>query len=102
MTDFDYDLAHELKLHADNLTVHFNSVGKTLSKFWLKGCFDYERASGYIYRNLTTPAAKDYHSLCGSLTQSWFGMFPIPERKYVTEKILMEFLDEFHSGNFWE
>jgi len=101
MTDFDYDLAHELKLHADNLSVHFNSVGKTLSKFWRKGSFDYERALGYVYRNLVIPAAKDYKACHGSINQAWHTMFPIPEREVAAVNILCHFVGEFELGNFW-
>jgi len=103
MTDFDSILAHELKLYADTFSsVHYNGIGRTLSKFWLKDTFNYDRALGYVYRNLVLPAAKDYHLCCGSLTQVWHTMFTIPERKQAAECILNDFIAEFRVGNFWE
>jgi len=103
MTDFDYVLAHELELHVAHFSsVHYNGTGKTLSKFWLKDTFNYDRALGYVYRNLVIPAAKDYHLTCGSETQVWNTMFPISERKQVAETILDKFISEFRLGNFWE
>ena len=61
MTDFDCHAATELDLYARNFSgVHYNSVGKRLSKFHQRGDFNYERAVKYIERNLVMPAAKDY------------------------------------------
>ena len=102
MTDFDYDLALELEIHAGNFSdVHFNVIGRTLSKFWRKGSFNYERALGYVYRNLIIPAAKDYKVRHDSFNQSWHIMFPIPERKLAAENILNRFVDEFKLNDFW-
>ena len=102
MTDFDQDLALELEIHARNFSdVNFNGIGRTLTKFWRKGLFDYERALGYVYRNLIIPAAKDYKVRFGSFNQSWHIMFPIPERKLAAENILNHFVGEFKLNNFW-
>ena len=101
MTDFDYASAYELEIHASNFS-SISDVGRTLTKFWLKGTFSYDRALGYVYRNLILPAAKDYKLCHGSITQSWPTMFPIPERKVAAENILNHFVGEFKLGNFWE
>lgn len=101
MTAFDYASAYELELHASNLS-YINNVGRTLTKFWLKDNFSYDRALGYVYRNLILPAAKDYKLCHGSMTQSWQTMFPLPERKQASEAILNNFISEFKLGNFWE
>ena len=102
MTDFDQDLALELEIYAGHFSsVLINSIGRTLTKFWRKGSFDYERALGYVYRNLIIPAAKDYKLCHGSITQSWHTMFPIPERKLAAETILNQFVADFKLNNFW-
>ena len=102
MTVVDQDLALELELYAGHFSsVHINSIGRTLTKFWRKGSFDYERALDYVYRNLVIPAAKDYKVCHGSLNQSWHTMFPIPERKLAAENVLNQFVGEFKLNNFW-
>ena len=103
MTAVDQDLAWELELYVGSFSdCHYNGTGRLLTKFWRKGSFDYERALGYVYRNLVIPAAKDYKTCHGSITQSWHTMFPIPERKLVAENILNHFVGEFKLGNFWD
>ena len=103
MTAVDQDLALELEFYVGSFSdCHYNSTGRLLTKFWRKGSFDYERALGYVYRNLVIPAAKDYKLCHGSITQSWHTMFPIPERKVAAENILNKFVAEFKLGNFWD
>ena len=102
MTVVDQNLAVELELYAKSFSdVHYNGVGRTLTKFWRKDTFNYDRALGYVYRNLVIPAAQDYKACHGSINQTWHTMFPIPERKLVAENILNSFIGEFKLDNFW-
>jgi hypothetical protein len=94
--------ARELELYALNFSEsHYNTVGKTLTKFYQKGTFSLDRAIAYIERYLLVPAAKDYKLRCGSMSQSWNQMFPKPERLVAAESIAHDFVSDFRSGNFW-
>jgi hypothetical protein len=98
----DTEAARELEVYAVNFSsAHYNSVGKTLSKFWLNNTFDLDRAIGYIERYLCTPAAKDYQREYGSLTTSWNSLFAKPERLVAAEAIAKSFVNEFKLDNFW-
>ena len=98
----DTDAVRELELYALNFSEsHYNTVGKTLSKFYQKGTFSLDRAIAYIERYLLVPAAKDYKLCCGSMSQSWNQMFPKPERLVAAESIAHAFVSEFRLGNFW-
>jgi hypothetical protein len=102
MTDFDCHAATELDLYARNFSgVHYNSVGKCLSKFHQRGDFNYERAVKYIERNLVMPAAKDYLLCFGSMTQSLRNTFPKSMRLFVSEQLANSFRAEFELGNYW-
>lgn len=94
--------ARELELYALNFSdTHYNSVGKTLSKFYQKGTFNLDRAIAYVERYLLVPAAKDYQREYGSMTTAWNTMFPKPERLTAAESIAHAFVSEFKLGNFW-
>jgi hypothetical protein len=98
----DTDAVRELELYALNFSgYHYNTVGKTLSKFYKQGTFNIDRAIAYIERYLVVPAAKDYKLLCGSMSQSWNQMFPKPERLVAAESIAHDFVSEFRLGNFF-
>ena len=102
MTEFDCHAATELDLYARNFSgVHYNSVGKRLSKFHQRGDFNYERAVKYIERNLVTPAAKDYLLCHGSMTQNLRNTFPKSMRLFVAEQLVSSFRAEFELGNYW-
>ena len=94
--------ARELELYAANFSEsHYNTVGKTLSKFYKQGTFNLDRAIAYIERYLLVPAAKDYKLINGSMSTSWNQMFPKPERLVAAESIAHAFVSEFRLGNFW-
>lgn len=98
----DTNAARELHLYAINFSEsHYNSVGKTLSKFYQKGTFNLDRAIAYIERYLLVPAAKDYQREYGSMTTAWNTVFPKPERLAAAESIAHSFVSEFKLGNFW-
>lgn len=98
----DTDAARELQLYACNFSeAHYNTVGKTLSKFHKQGTFNLDRAIGYIDRFLLIPAAKDYKQSYGSMRDSWNTMFPKPTRSHAAESIAREFVAEFRLGNYW-
>lgn len=98
----DTAVARELQLYACNFSEsHYNSVGKTLSKFYQKGTFNLDRAIAYIERYLLVPAAKDYKLINGSMATSWNTMFPKAERLAAAESIAHAFVSEFRLGNFW-
>jgi hypothetical protein len=102
MTDFDSHAVRELELHACNFSgVHYNSVGKCLSKFHQRGDFNYERAVKYIERNLVTPAAKDYLLTQCSMTQNLRNTFPKSMRMFVSEQLANSYRAEFELGNYW-
>lgn len=95
-------VARELQLYACNFSEsHYNSVGKTLSKFYKQGTFSLDRAIAYIERYLLVPAAKDYKLCNGSMAVAWNQMFPKPERLMAAESIARAFVSEFRLGNFW-
>lgn len=94
--------ARELEVYAINFSsVHYNSVGKTLSKFYRQGTFNVDKAIAYIERYLLIPAAKDYKLCYGSMNTSWTQMFPKPTRSHAAESIAREFVAEFRLGNYW-
>lgn len=94
--------SRELELYACNFSeAHYNSVGKTLSKFYKQGTFNVDKAIAYIERYLLIPAAKDYKLCYGSMNTSWNQMFPKPERLVAAESIAQMFVSEFRLGNFW-
>ena len=94
--------ARELEVYALSFSsVHYNSVGKTLSKFYKQGTFNLDRAIAYIERYLLVPAAKDYKLCCGSMATAWNTYFPKPERLAAAESIAHSFVSEFRLGNFW-
>lgn len=94
--------ARELEVYAVNFSsAHYNSVGKTLSKFYKQGTFNLDRAIAYIERYLLVPAAKDYKLINGSMSTPWNAMFPKPERLVAAESIAHGFVSEFRLGNFW-
>lgn len=94
--------ARELELYAINFSEsHYNTVGKTLSKFYKQGTFNLDRAIAYVERYLLVPAAKDYKLCYGSMTDRWNVMFPKPERLVAAESIARAFVSEFRLGNFW-
>lgn len=94
--------ARELEVYALNFSPsHYNSVGKTLSKFYQKGIFSFDRAVAYIERYLLVPAAKDYQREYGSMTTAWNTLFPKSERLVAAESIAHSFVSEFRLGNFW-
>lgn len=98
----DATAARELEVYAVNFSsAHYNSVGKTLSKFYKKGTFNLDRAIAYVERYLLVPAAKDYQREYGSMTTAWNKMFPKPERLVAAESIAHSFVSEFKLGNFW-
>jgi hypothetical protein len=98
----DTTAARELQLYACNFSEsHYNSVGKTLSKFYKNGTFNLDRAIAYIERYLLVPAAKDYKLCYGSMDTSWNQLFPKPERLVAAESIAHAFVSEFRLGNFW-
>jgi hypothetical protein len=94
--------ARELEVYAVNFSdSHYNTVGKTLSKFYKQGTFSLDRAIAYVERYLLVPAAKDYQREHGSMTTAWNTMFPKPERLVAAESIAHSFVSEFRLGNFW-
>ena len=94
--------SRELQLYACNFSgVHYNMVGKTLSKFYKQGGYSHDRAVAYIDRFLLVPAAKDYRLTCGSMHDKWYALFPKPERMLAAEAIAHSFVSEFKLGNFW-
>lgn len=98
----DTEAARELELYAVNFSsAHYNSAGKTLSRFYQKGTFSLDRAIAYIERYLLVPAAKDYKLRCGSMATAWNVYFPRPERLVAAESIARAFVSEFRLGNFW-
>lgn len=98
----DETAARELEVYSINFSdSHYNTVGRTLSKFWRNNTFDLDRAIGYVERYLCTPAAKDYQQEFGSLTTAWNTLFPKPERMVAAEAIARSFVDEFKLGNLW-
>lgn len=98
----DTTAARELEVYAVNFSEsHYNTVGKTLSKFYRKGMFNLDRAIAYVERYLLVPAAKDYQREYGSMTTAWNTLFPKPERLAAAESIAHAFASEFHLGNFW-
>lgn len=98
----DQDAVHELELYAVNFSEsHYNTVAKTLSKFYKQGTFSLDRAIAYIERYLLVPAAKDYKLCHGSMSTPWNAMFPKPERLVAAESIAHGFVSEFRLGNFW-
>ena len=98
----DTTAARELEVYAVNFSgSHYNTVGKTLSKFYKQGTFNLDRAIAYIERYLLVPAAKDYKLCYGSMATSWSQMFPKPERLVAAESIAHAFVSEFRLGNFW-
>ena len=98
----DTDAVRELELYAVTFSgYHYNTVGKTLSKFYKQGTFNIDRAIAYIERYLLVPAAKDYKLCNGSMSTSWNQMFPKPERLVAAESIAHAFVSDFRSGNFW-
>ena len=98
----DTDAARELELYALNFSEsHYNTVGKTLTKFYKKGTFNLDRAIAYIERYLLVAAAKDYKLCNGSMSTSWNQMFPKPERLVAAESIAHAFVSEFRLGNFF-
>ena len=75
----DTEAARELELYAVNFSsAHYNSVGKTLSKFYKQGTFNLDRAIAYIERYLLVPAAKDYKLCYGSMSTEWIKCSPSP------------------------
>jgi len=98
----DTDAVRELELYALNFSEsHYNTVGKTLTKFYKKGTFNLDRAIAYIERYLLVAAAKDYKLCNGSMSTSWNQMFPKPERLVAAESIAHAFVSEFRLGNFF-
>lgn len=98
----DTTAARELELYAVNFSEsHYNTVAKTLSKFYKQGTFNLDRAIAYIERYLLVPAAKDYNLCHGSMFTPWNAVFPKPERLVAAESIARSFVSEFRLGNFW-
>lgn len=98
----DTTAARELELYAVNFSEsHYNTVAKTLSKFYKQGTFNLDRAVAYIERYLLVPAAKDYNLCHGSMFTPWNAVFPKPERLVAAESIAHAFVSEFRLGNFW-
>jgi len=98
----DTTAARELELYAVNFSEsHYNTVGKTLSKFYKQGTFSLDRAIAYVERYLLVPAAKDYNKCYGSMFVKWNTMFPKAERLVAAESIARSFVSEFRLGNFW-
>lgn len=97
----DQDAARELELYARNFSgTHWNTCVATLHKFYKRGDYSHDRAIGYISRYLCTPAAKDYHTCCGSLTDSWNGLFNKPTRDLTAEWIAEELHSDFVNGAY--
>lgn len=98
----DATAARELELYACNFSEsHYNTVGRTLTKFYKKDTLSFDRAVAFIERYLLVPAAKDYQLNYGSLTTSWNSTFPKAERMVAAESIAHAFMSEFRLGNFW-
>lgn len=98
----DATAARELEVYACNFSEsHYNTVAKTLSKFYKQGTFSLDRAIAYVERYLLIPAAKDYKLCYGSMSTPWHTMFPKPERLMAAESIAHAFVSEFRLGNFW-
>lgn len=94
--------SRELELYACNFSeLHYNMVGKTLSKFHKEGTFNLDRAIAYVDRYLLIPAAKDYALEYGGMRSSWHTMFPKPTRSHAAESIARSFVSEFRLGNYW-
>jgi len=102
MTVLDHAMT-ELRLAAVNDCGEMvNQVTKTLSKKHQSGEFLYERAIGYVERQLVLPAAKNYALQHCSMTQSWRSLFPKALRMQVAEDIVESMLAEFRIGNYWD
>jgi len=94
--------SRELQLYACNFSAsHYNTTGKTLSKFYKQGVYSHDRAIAYIDRYLLIPAAKDYKLTYGSMRDKWNTLFPKIERMLAAECIAHAFVSEFKLGNFW-
>ena len=95
--------ATEIELYASNFSgSHYNGVARTLSKQHQKGSYSKDRAIKYLERYLIRPAAKDYTLQHGSMTDSWFVLFPKADRLIAAESIADLFADEFRLGNYWD
>jgi hypothetical protein len=95
--------AREIEVYALNFSSsHYNGAGSTLSKHYQSGGYSKDRAIKYLERYLITPAAKQYRLEHGSMTDSWYKLFPKQDRLAAAESIADQFLGEFKLGNFWE
>jgi hypothetical protein len=98
----DHIAARELELYACNFSEsHYNTVGKTLSRFYKAGTYNHDRAIAYIDRYLVIPAAKDYKLSFGGMTDIWHSMFPKATRTVAAESIANSFVSEFKIGNLF-
>ena len=94
--------AREIEVYALNFSgSHYNGAGRCLQKHYQQGEYSKDRAIKYLERYLITPAAKQYRLEHGSMTDSWFVLFPKADRLLAAESIADQFLSEFKLGNFW-
>lgn len=101
MTDFEHKM-FDLGLTAENFCGEtVNKVYITLSKKHKANVFDYERAIGYVDRQMLIPAAKDAVLTKGSMTESWKSKYPKALRMQVAENIVNKLLAEFRCENYW-
>tara|TARA_B100001093_G_scaffold67560_1_gene57642 strand:+ start:935 stop:1249 length:315 start_codon:yes stop_codon:yes gene_type:complete len=98
----DCDAAHELELYALGVELWHKPVRKNLSKHYKRGNFSLDLAIHSIERYCLTPAAKQYHRECGSMSSSWNSLFPKFVRLHVAEQIAHQWVAEFKLGNFWD
>tara|TARA_R100001510_G_C7628914_1_gene188213 strand:- start:837 stop:1151 length:315 start_codon:yes stop_codon:yes gene_type:complete len=99
---FDCDAARELELYALDVELWHKPVRKNLGKHYKRGNFSLDLAIHSIERYCLTPAAKQYHRECGSMSSSWSSLFPKFVRLHVAEQIALRWAAEFKLGNFWD
>ena len=96
------EAATELELYATNVKAYMHPTIKNLSKHHRGGDFSLDLAIHAIERYCLIPAAKQYKLEHGSMSDSWYSMFPKPVRLEAAESIARQWVAEFRLGNYWD
>ena len=97
----DKDAAREIQLYADNDSQLYyqrrNPILKNLSKKYLKGQYDIEKAAK-LWRYYIDAALQKYHKEFGG-RGSWSNMLSVPDRNLLATEYAKRTKEEFDLGN---
>jgi hypothetical protein len=98
----DKDAAREIQLYADNDSMLYyqrrNPILKNLSKKYLKGTYDVDKAAK-LWRYYIDAAMQKYQKEFGTRGDKWYDLLSVPDRNLLALDYAIRTKQEFELGN---